>query len=259
MLPKPPSARAVASSSATSCQRRAQSPGPAPPGRSASPRSTVNGSLTGIQQDDLDLAAIILVDRAGAVRQHDAVAQRQPGARPDLQFVAVRQRARPARSGSAPGRRAATSPAHRPPPAGPCRRLRRSHRPAAAGPRRAAAGGRRWRRSCQRLGDALGQPPRHLRAWAGAASPRCRSAVTRCTAFSSPPMIPVAGETSLATIQSQPLRVSLACGVCHQRRRFRRQSRSPGGAGAGRAATAWPGCPGSAPAPAPGGARRAPS
>ncbi len=36
------------------------------------------------------------------------------------------------------------------------------------------------------------------------------SAETRCTRFSSPPMIPVAGDTSLATIQSPPFRCSFA-------------------------------------------------
>src|SRR5205085_1975614 len=35
-------------------------------------------------------------------------------------------------------------------------------------------------------------------------------AVTRCTLLRSPPKVPVAGETSLATIQSQPLRASLS-------------------------------------------------
>src|SRR5580658_11159352 len=35
-------------------------------------------------------------------------------------------------------------------------------------------------------------------------------AVTRCTVLTSPPMIPVAGETSLARIQSQPFLASLA-------------------------------------------------
>src|SRR5450432_58785 len=39
------------------------------------------------------------------------------------------------------------------------------------------------------------------------------SLVIRCTLLRSPPMIPVAAETSLATIQSQPLRLSLACAL----------------------------------------------
>ena len=41
---------------------------------------------------------------------------------------------------------------------------------------------------------------------------RCRapSRVSRCTVLRSPPITPVAGETSLATIQSQPLRASFA-------------------------------------------------
>src|SRR3954464_5261141 len=34
--------------------------------------------------------------------------------------------------------------------------------------------------------------------------------VSRCTVLLSPPMMPVAGDTSLATIQSQPLRAILA-------------------------------------------------
>ena len=41
------------------------------------------------------------------------------------------------------------------------------------------------------------------------------SAVIRVTSFSAPPMIPVAGETSLATIQSQPLRNRLAVALAN--------------------------------------------
>src|SRR5262249_54256377 len=53
-------------------------------------RAALDGEwrIAGIQYDDLDLAAVVLVDRAGAVGQHDAVAKCQARSRPDLQLVA---------------------------------------------------------------------------------------------------------------------------------------------------------------------------
>ena len=62
------------------------------------------------------------------------------------------------------------------------------------------------------------------------------SAVTRWTSLSSPPMMPVAGLTSLATIQSQSLRAAWRRRSAIRRRRSRRRSRSPGAAAAGPAA-----------------------
>src|SRR3546814_6685748 len=44
-----------------------------------------------IAEDDADLAAVIRIDGPGAVQHRDAVAQRQPGARPHLRLVSLRQ------------------------------------------------------------------------------------------------------------------------------------------------------------------------
>src|SRR5215217_615810 len=49
------------------------------------------GQLAVIDQQDLELAAVIRVDRAGCVEHRDAMLCRQPGARPDLSLVALGQ------------------------------------------------------------------------------------------------------------------------------------------------------------------------
>ena len=59
------------------------------------------------------------------------------------------------------------------------------------------------------------------------------AAVIRCTALRSPPMMPVSGDTSLATIQSQPLALRFLLGVVDARSRSRRRSRSPAAAALG--------------------------
>ena len=70
------------------------------------PRSTGNGASPEIDQDDLDLAAIVGIDRAGRIEHGDAVPQREPGARPDLAFGAGRQRDRDAGRDRGPPARA---------------------------------------------------------------------------------------------------------------------------------------------------------
>src|SRR6202022_2328790 len=44
-----------------------------------------------IGEDDLDLAAVIGIDRAGAVEHRDAMMEGEARTRPDLRFVALRQ------------------------------------------------------------------------------------------------------------------------------------------------------------------------
>ena len=106
----------------------------------------------------------------------------------------------------------------------------------AAAPNRAGAGrGRAARhRSCQRRGDALGEAGGDGRSWpCGARLPLTfgrRRDAPRCP---TPPMMPVAGLTSLAIIQSQPLRCELRCRVLGRRARSRRRSRPRGGVGCG--------------------------
>ena len=55
-----------------------------------------------------------------------------------------------------------------------------------------------------------GSARRRPRSWIAAANARRRSLVTRWMVLLSPPMMPVSGDTSLARIQSQPLRASFA-------------------------------------------------
>src|SRR5690606_5239936 len=52
--------------------------------------------LAEIDQDDLELAAVVAVDRARRVRHRDAMLEREPGSRTNLDLVAVGYRYRKA-------------------------------------------------------------------------------------------------------------------------------------------------------------------
>src|SRR5579883_708236 len=171
-----------------------------------------------IDKDYPHFAAIVGVDRAGRVGHCDAVLGGQPGTRADLGLEAHRQGNRDA------GRHDLA-----------LQRLQLDL--ALDGGQQVGAGRGRGRIVRQRQtltvrqaddldGDVFGA---HSAASAGRGRVRCSamapascmatrsfdrvgqsctpSAVIRCTVLRSPPNVPVAGETSLATIQSQPLRV----------------------------------------------------
>ena len=102
-------------------------------------------------------------------------------------------------------------------------------------------------RSDQMLGD------RHARRWATSCLRQRRPVLERIAATggrccSSPPKVPLAGDTSLATIQSQPFAPAWR-GRARPPSRSRRRSRRPGAAGSARPATGWRGCRGCPRAP----------
>src|SRR6202789_578579 len=164
-----------------------------------------------IDQDRLHLAAIVAVDGAGRVEHGDAVVERKAGTWAHLGFISLRQRNR-----DAAGHRGA--------------RAGREFDVAHDGGEKIEAGGA-FRRIVRQggIGGMRQAPDRELHAaWPFSASamraarrrPTSRLsrsgqssvpfAVIRCTVFLSPPITPVAGLTSLATIQSQPFFASLA-------------------------------------------------
>ena len=212
--PKPPAPRAVSSRASTSRQRRLDHRGDHQLGDAvAAADDEVLGAE--VDQDHLHLAAIVGVDGAGRVQAGDArCARRGPSAAaPGPRSRAGSRWHRPVGtacrspgcriSGSSSGTRGAQVHAGR---------VRRSRRRAAAGPR--AWGSRltaivgRSRAPEQIRGDALGEPAGDL-GLRGARPGSTPWRSTSSTSFSSPPMTPSA-LTSLATIQSQPLRASLA-------------------------------------------------
>ena len=79
------------------------------------------------------------------------------------------------------------------------------------------------------------------------------AAVNRWTVLSSPPMMPVAGETSLATIQSAFLRARLAAALVAEVVGFGGEADDQARDGAVPGRRSWPGCRGWAPGPALGG------
>ena len=80
------------------------------------------------------------------------------------------------------------------------------------------------------------------------------SAVIRCTAFSSPPMMPVAGRHVVGDDPVGVLARALGAARWPSGRRSRRRSRRPGAAAAGPAARWWRGCPGLGTSSSAGGA-----
>ena len=103
-------------------------------------------------------------------------------------------------------------------------------------------------------GDQLRAPPRP---WTGSATTSTPAAVTRCTLLRSPPMTPLARDTSLATIQSQPLRWRASPGALSMTSSVSAakpidQPRTFAYCGGRRS----PGCRDSRPAPAPAPCRR---
>ena len=119
--------------------------------------------------------------------------------------------------------------------------------------------GDRSRRHAKRLGDARASRRGHLVLGQLRPVPRARLRSIRCTSLSSPPMMPVPGATSLATIQSQFLRAPLGLGVRpavvglggeadHQARAVRARRRRW-----------WPGCRGCRTSSSGAAPRRAPS
>ena len=85
--PKPPSPRALSGSISVSRQAR-RATGAMTSWAMRSPRVEAEGRLAEIDQNDLDLAAIIGIDGAGAVEQGHAMFERQARARADLGLIA---------------------------------------------------------------------------------------------------------------------------------------------------------------------------
>src|SRR3569623_2910452 len=175
--------------------------------------------LAEIDQQNLDLAAIIGVDRAGRVEHGETVLDRQARARAHLSLAIRRQRDGDAGRHQRPRARR--------------ERQRRVGRPGGAqvapGRVRRLIGGQGQVRPVRQLDDPdLDVAHRFVSMSAAAtrsisvvatASFDCGSqlstpdALTSWIVLVSPPMMPAAGETSLARIQSQPLRASLACAL----------------------------------------------
>src|SRR5579871_4674224 len=174
------------------------------------PGSTLDheGCLSQIDQNDLDLAAVIRIYGSGSVQDGDTVTHGQARTRPHLAFGAGRNE----RALAGLKRDGAIS--------------RERRQKIEAGGALALIGRQRQvGRMRQPLGPKHG--PAHLAAPASAWAMRAtsasatssfdcggqastRSAVIKCTRLRSPPMTPLSGETSLARIQSQPLRLRLA-------------------------------------------------
>src|SRR5262245_43726880 len=169
-----------------------------------------------IRKDYLNFAAVIGIERARRIEHRDAVVQREPRARPDLALNPCGQRDREAgRDRGASTRRDDDGRV-------------RGHRGHEVEPGRVRAligrerqvGGVRKPHDAKfdfvhRLAPASVSAMRATSARAtssfdcgGQDSTPC--AVTKCTVLRSPPMAPPSAETSLARIQSQPLRASLA-------------------------------------------------
>src|SRR6516225_3379789 len=179
------------------------------------------GVMAEIRKDYMSFAAVIGVERARGIEHGDAVVQCEPGARPDLALNPCGQRERkPGRDCGAAARRDDDGGAGR-------------HRGDEVEPGRVRAligrerqvGGVREPHDpnfdfAHRLAPASVSAMRAMSARAtssfdcgGHDSTPC--AVTRCTVLRSPAMAPPSAETSLARIQSQPLRASfaLACSI----------------------------------------------
>src|SRR5579885_1693667 len=177
-----------------------------------------------VDQDHLDLAAVVGIDRAGAVEHGEAVLQGEPRARPDLRLVALGKSQRDAgrhRRALARIERqrlverryqihaggAGAGVARQDDVSAPQNRHRhrhvgtgRGHSAASLDEKKSAI--RRTRRSARsRLlsGGQFSTP----------------AASTRCTVLLSPPKVPVDSETSFARIQSQPFfwRLALAFSI----------------------------------------------
>src|SRR4051812_27764923 len=168
-----------------------------------------------IYKDNLDLPSVVGIDRARSVEHRDAVAGGETGARPHLAFKAARQR-----DGDAGWDL-------RPPAGGDRHRRIRRHRGHEIEPRRVGALiGRQRQTGAVRQPHDLDLHRFHFFSsiaaairWISAAATSfldcggqfsTPSLVTRWMVLLSPPMMPVSGDTSLARIQSQPLRASLA-------------------------------------------------
>src|SRR3984957_6299637 len=174
---------------------------------------------TSIDQNDLQFSAIVGIDRPGRVEHCDAVASGQTRPRPDLALAALGQSDRDARwnHGAAAGRNFD-------------RRIGR-HRghEIEAGGERALILRQRQIAPMRQLDDAHldGRLVAHRSASSSAVAIRAikaratssfdcggqdstPAAVIKWIVLTSPPMMPVAGETSLARIQSQPFLASFA-------------------------------------------------
>src|SRR5690625_1556592 len=178
-----------------------------------------------IDEQHLYLAAIILVHRAGAVQHHQPVAKRKPRARADLPLMSPRQGNGEAGRHQNPRQRGQAQP---------LRAIRRREAGAQIQPRR--PGARIMRQFQRRI--VIGQDkdrkrichcPAPVSLLAAISTAAIRSASSPATAafeafgqasspsrgtsvtvFSWPPITPLDGLTSLATIQSAPLAASFA-------------------------------------------------
>src|SRR6266700_3046305 len=173
-------------------------------------------SLPQIHENDLYLAAVIRINSSGGVEHGDTVTHRQARARPHLAFGACRQGNRDAgRDHGASSGLDRDGAIH-----GHCGEKIEAGRALALIGRQRQIG--RMRKPHRPELD-LAHDPDALRAAAirstnarATSSFDCggqdstRSAVIRCTRLRSPPMMPVSAETSLARIQSQPLRASFS-------------------------------------------------
>src|SRR5262245_20155796 len=176
------------------------------------------GAVAVIDEDHADLAAIVGVDGAGAVEHGDAGLESEAGAGPYLRLELRGQRdgdagadqgALPGRQDEIRGQRGKEVE-----PGGQWRRITRQRQAVAV------------RQPPQRHGDALGIQVcaakwRTMRSTSRSATSifdsvgQCSTVPSemRWTVFCCPPNVPVPGETSLATIQSQPFaaRLAVAC------------------------------------------------
>src|SRR5262249_20125104 len=182
-----------------------------------------------IDQDHLDLAAIVRIDRAGRMQHGDSVLGGEPRTWPYLRLVAGRQCDRESRrhqrefAGGKRLRIALGNGGHQVETGGLGRLVGRQRQAFGMGEalqfdrdfRAQDAGSRglsvRLFATCptRSIGTCfLVIPGEESTAISPSSPPLLR--LSRCTVLRSPPITPVAGETSLATIQSQPLRASLA-------------------------------------------------
>lgn len=224
-----------------------------------------------IDQDDADLAAIIGIDGPGALATViPCFAARPSAAGPGPRSPRARRSRDPSEQFGVPA-----APVRYPGrwrPADRHRRRRPSHSRAAADPARGAAARSRSRcfrrpssapvellcsllvarlQRCSAIRPASRMATSLLPSGGQSSTPR---AVIRCTVLRSPPKVPVAGDTSLATIQSQPLRVPCRW-RWRPRSRSRRRSPPPARAARDRLWQASPGCRDWAPVRAPAAER----
>ena len=174
------------------------------------PRVDLEDAVAEIDQDHLDLAAIVRVDRARRVEHRDAVPQREAGARPDLALVAGRELQREAGRDQALGPAAQAGSALRrgSRPGGRGRRRRRLHSAAAAG------------RPCGRRRTPTASSP-------SAASDHASRAARRAAAPPRPCSASARSRRSSARDEMDRVRRRRPSRRFAARRRSRRSSRSP--------------------------------